>query len=134
MIVMMTNGKIRFLGRREVHRRYMLFKETILGLYYTIKIPSIYSIDTPFDLNGHRTNISLVVLPLDVLNLCGLQGIVRLRKYAHKSAVQRRDRKQTYLYYMLDILFTICVIIYEHCNSMHESILVLSLVKCTALG
>jgi hypothetical protein len=71
--------------------------------------------DRPFDLYGYYIKISLVVLPLDVLNLCVLQGIVLLRKYTRKSytyippPVQRGNRKQTYLlYYMLDILFTFC--------------------------
>ena len=93
-------------------------------LYYTIKIASIYPIDRPFDLYGYRTKISLVVLPLDVLNLCVLQGIVLLRKYAHKSYTYiprphtKKNWKQTYLlYYMLDILITFCVTIYKLCNS-----------------
>jgi hypothetical protein len=77
-----------------------------------------------FDLYGYCTKISLVVLPPDVLNLCVLQGIVLLRKYAHKSYTYiprphpRGNWKQTYLlYYMLDILITFCVIIYKLCNS-----------------
>ena len=60
--------------------------------------------------------ISQVVLPLGVPNLCVLLGIVLLKKYVHKSytyippAVQRGNRKQTYLiYHMLDVLFTFSV-------------------------
>jgi hypothetical protein len=89
-----------------------------LPRHFTGLFPSIYQMDRPFDLYGYYTKISLVVLPLDALNLCVLRGIVLLRKYAHKSytyippPVQRGNRKQTYLiYYMLDILFTFCVII-----------------------
>ena len=48
-----------------------------------IKINSIYPINRPLDLYGYYTKISLVVLPLDVLNLCVLRGIVLLKKYAH---------------------------------------------------
>jgi hypothetical protein len=85
---------------------------------------SIYPMDRPFDLYGYYIKISLVVLPLDALNLCALREIVLLRKYARKSytyippPVQKGNRKQTYLiYYMLEILFTFCVIIYKLCNS-----------------
>jgi hypothetical protein len=91
---------------------------------FTGLVSLIYPTDRSFDLHSYYTKISLVVLPLDVLNLCALRGIVLLRKYAHKSyiyippPVRRRDRKQTYLlYYMLDILFTFCTIICELCNS-----------------
>ena len=84
--------------------------------YFTGSVPSIYPMDRPFDLHFYYTKISLVVLPLDVLNLCVLREIVLLRKYADKYytyiplPVQRRNRKQTYLiYYMLSILFTFCV-------------------------
>ena len=80
--------------------------------YFTGSVPSIY----PMDLYGYYTKISLVVLFLDVLNLCVLLGIVLLKKNAHKSytyippPVQRGNRKQTYLLcYMLNILFTFCV-------------------------
>ena len=93
----------------------------------------------PFDLYGYYAKISLVVLPLDALNLCVLQGIVLLRMYAHKSytyippPVQTGNRKQTYLiYYMLYILFTFCVIIYKLCNcSRRHQILSL---YCTSLN
>jgi hypothetical protein len=78
----------------------------------------------PFDPCGYYTKISLVVLPLDAMNLCVLPRSVLLRMYARKSytyilpAVQRGNRKQTYLKYnMLDILFTFCVIIYTLCKS-----------------
>jgi hypothetical protein len=90
---------------------------------YTIKIPSPYSIDGSFDLYGYCTKISLVVLPLDVPNLCVLQGIVLLRKHAHKSYTyiprphQRGNWKQTYLlYHMSDILITFYVIISKLCK------------------
>jgi uncharacterized sodium:solute symporter family permease YidK len=88
--------------------------------HFTGLFHSIYPMDRPFDLYGYYIKISLVVLPLDVLDLCVLRGIVLLRKYTHKSytyippPVRRGYRKQTYLiYYMLDILFTLCVIIYK---------------------
>ena len=61
--------------------------------------PSIYPMDRPFDLYSYYTKISLVVLPLDALNLYVLRGIVLLRKYAHRSytyippPVQRGNRK-----------------------------------------
>jgi hypothetical protein len=90
-----------------------------LPRHFTGLVPSIYQMDRPFDLYSYYTKISLVVLPLDALNLCVLRGIVLLRKHAHRSytyippPVQRGYRKQTYLiYYMLDILFTLCVIIF----------------------
>jgi hypothetical protein len=95
-----------------------------LPRHFTGLIPSIYPIDRSFDLYSYCTKVSLVVLPLDVLNLCVLQGIVLLRKYVHKSYTYiprsdpRGNWKQTYLlYYMLHILITFCVIICKLCNS-----------------
>jgi hypothetical protein len=101
----------------------------------TTLLASIYTIDGPFDLYDYRTKISLVVLLLDAPNLCVLRGIVLLKEYVHKSCtyipppVQRGNRKQTYLlYYMLDILFTFCVIIYDLCNNSRSNTIIILLI------